>query len=169
MQEGTEFQQIASHATEPENNVCSSSSDDVTGLSRGSCALGNSASLVRAIDLHDATRIPQSRRCDTLGLGGGSHSHGRQLPIPAGVDGARRCRGRSASRHDMAMESPRPNHVGEHSGATPMRDQAVVTDLETDTPYPADGHRHPAGGVGVRSADMRRQSRCSLDGERSHW
>ena len=140
------------------------------------CALRNSATPFQSIDLDYATRIHQSHPCHALGLGSRCRSHCRQLAITAGLDGSGRCRGRSATRHDVAMEITLPEpcprafrrHADDKSGrgrprrrngnslaqlAGPRgRERSTNGHENADL---AGGHQRPVGGVGLRSARMR--------------
>src|SRR5919106_558485 len=94
----------------------------------GTALFGN-----RGVRFWHATRIPQDRPGDSLGIRSVDRWHRRERRFGGELDRAGENRHRPADRDDVAVERSSPNHVREHSGGTPMTGPgALVVDTEAD-------------------------------------
>ena len=124
-------------ATASSNIACGGT----VGSPRPTCALGNSAVQRQRVLFWHATRIAQGRPGHRLGVGGVDRWHRREPELSNELDCPGWRRRHSAYRDDVAVERSSPNNVREHSGGTPMTEQAAIV----PTPKPTSG-----GGTGRR-------------------
>src|SRR4051794_9964127 len=90
------------------------------------CAFGDSAVQPRRILSWHATHIAQGRPGHRLGFCGVDRWPRREPELTIELGCASWLRRLPADRHDVAVERSWPNDVGEHSGGTPMTDQAAI-------------------------------------------